>query len=1118
MMRELERDGWRVLFGEAGDGLSSYRGVALNRWAGDALANLQGFFIYLRDQDGGEPWSATCRLAAGEPARIEVQHSAERIVVRREHSGIESTLCITLPAAGLERRELRLVNRSGRPRRLELTSYLEVALAHRDTDLAHLAFSKLFVHTQAVGEEPVLLAGRRPRAPEERWPWLAHALAGAPVQSWQTDRMRFVGRGRDATHPVMAMDGTVGNVLDPCLSLRTEVILAPGESRGMAFLLAAAADRQSALALVAPLAQRGQKEFDAPAGRPVRGREPPVSPAPRPAIEVDFVEEGRAFRVRLPWTGQALALPPMPWINVLANERFGCLVSETGAGGTWSRNSQLRRLTPWSCDPVSDPHGEAFYLRDEDDGRFWSPLPGPAPAATVYETTHAFGHSRFVAHAHGLEQEATVFVAPHDPVKFVRLRLRNRDGPTRRLSLYACQHLVLGTAPQTPADLRTWRRGAVLCARSAAGGEFAEGIAFSLAVGEGIESQSLSCDRRAFIGELRSLRAPAALSWPALDGRCDSPLEPCFARQLRFSLEPDASAVFTIALGEAMGETELERLLARYADAAAVERAFADSQRFWNEALSGLRVRTPWAELDRLLNGWLPYQALASRLFGRTAFYQSSGALGFRDQLQDAGNLCLLWPQRTRAQLLLHARHQFEHGDVLHWWHPPPVARGLRTRCSDDLLWLPYVALQYLERTGDATLLEETVPFLDAPELAVGEEERYLRMAPGARASFYEHCARALDRALTRGAHGLPLIGTCDWNDGLNRVGRSGRGESVWLGFFLFDLLGRFAPLARRRGDAARAQRYAEYRAQLGRALEDAGWDGGWYRRAYYDDGTPLGTHTASECRIDSLAQSWAVLSGAACAERAAQALDAADAQLVDQTHRLIRLLTPPFEHAPQDPGYIKGYVAGVRENGGQYTHAACWLVEAHARLRRRHRAAFLLRLLTPGAHTRSAAEVERYQVEPYVIAADVYGAPPHVGRGGWTWYTGSAGLAWRVGVEAILGLRIEDGNTLVLDPCVPDDWPGYALEYRCPRSGTRYTIEVHNPQGCAERVVAATLDGVALTVAGGALRLPLATDGRTHALAVRLGSAPAAGASLEGATRSSRSSRSSCTTGTPRA
>jgi len=1090
----LEREGWRVSMSESGDGGSSYRGVALNRWAGDMLTQPQGFFVYVRDCDSGELWSACELPVASAQARIEVRRSAERVVVRRQQSGIESALCVSLPAAGLERRALRLVNRSDRPRRLELTSYLEIALAHRETDLAHPAFSKLFVQTWAVGQPPVLLAARRPRAPEERWPWLAHALTGAPVCGWQTDRMRFVGRGRDATHPALDLDGTTGNVLDPCFSLRAVVELAPGAAREVNFLLAAAEDRTSVIARIAQAAQLAPEESDAPRPGPGRAGGHPVSCSP--AIAAGFSENGAVFRLRLPWAGDALRLPPLPWVNVLANERCGCLVSETGAGYTWSRNSQLNRLTPWYNDPVSDPHGEAFYLRDEDEGRFWSPLPGPAPAATAYEVTHAFGYSRFVSQFRALEQEVTMFVAPEDPVKFVRLRLRHRGDGARRLSLYAYHQLVLGARPEYPARLRTWRQGAVLCARNEAAGEFADGIAFCFVAGAQDDQQSLSCDRRGFIGAQASRRSPAALRRPALDGHCGAPpdppwSEPCFARQLRFSLEAGASATFTFVLGEATSETELKRLVARYRQTAAVEEAFERTRRFWDETLSGLRVRTPWPELDRLLNGWLPYQALASRLLGRTAFYQSSGAYGFRDQLQDAGNLCLLWPQRTRAQLLLHARQQFEQGDVLHWWHPPPVARGVRTRCSDDLLWLPYVALRYLERTGDRSLLDETVPFLRAPELAPGEDERYLRAEPGATASFYEHCARAVDRALTRGAHGLPLIGRCDWNDGMNRVGAAGRGESVWLGFFLFDILGRFAPLARARGDAARAQAYEEYRARLHRALDEAGWDGGWYRRAYYDDGTPLGTRSASECRIDGLAQSWAVLSGAASPERAARALDAADRELVDEAHGLIRLLTPPFEQAPEDPGYIKGYVAGVRENGGQYTHAACWLVEANARLRRRHRAAHLLRLLSPGAHTRDAAGVERYQVEPYVIAADVYGASPHVGRGGWTWYTGSAALAWRVGVEAILGLRIEGGDTLVLNPCVPDDWPGYAIEYRCPRSGTRYAIEVSNPHGCAQQVVAATLDGAALPVADGMLRLPLSADGWAHALTLRLDAAP---------------------------
>jgi cyclic beta-1,2-glucan synthetase len=542
-------------------------------------------------------------------------------------------------------------------------------------------------------------------------------------------------------------------------------------------------------------------------------------------------------------------------------------------------------------------------------------------------------------------------------------------------------------------------------------------------------------------------------------------------------------------LGEALGEQELEMLLSRYADPAAIEAERDAAVAWWRESLGAIRVRTPVAAIDHMLNGWLPYQALSCRIWGRSAFYQSGGAYGYRDQLQDAGNLAPLWPQLTREQILLHAAHQFIEGDVLHWWHPQPLGRGLRTRFSDDLLWLPYVTSGYIAQTGDAAVLDEVVPFLAAPLLRPGRDEDYLkpRVAEDAD-TVYEHCCRALDRSLTRGAHGLPLMGCGDWNDGMNRVGREGRGESVWLGFFLITILDAFMPLVRGRKDGERAARYAAYRTQLEADLNLGGWDGAWFRRAYYDDGTPLGTQAADECRIDGLAQAWAVLSGAAAPGRAEQAMRAAREQLVSEGDGLLRLLTPPFVDTPQDPGYIKGYVAGIRENGGQYTHAACWMIAAAARLGWRDEAALWLERISPQWH--DANDRRRYKVEPYVIAADIYGVRPHLGRGGWTWYTGAAGWAWRVGLEHVLGLRLEGGHTLVVAPRVPDAWPGFEVEYCLPGSGTVCQLCVNNPHGTAARVVAATLDGAPVTIADGAARLCLSPDGRRHAAVVTLGAA----------------------------
>jgi cyclic beta-1,2-glucan synthetase len=573
---------------------------------------------------------------------------------------------------------------------------------------------------------------------------------------------------------------------------------------------------------------------------------------------------------------------------------------------------------------------------------------------------------------------------------------------------------------------------------------------------------------------------------------CGAGLEPCFAHQVQITLTPGKTVECIFLLGECLGEDELDTLLARYRAPGTVQAALEEAQGFWADLVSTLRVETPSPAIDLMLNGWLLYQNLACRIWSRSAFYQSGGAFGYRDQLQDAAALVYVRPDLSRAQILLHAGQQFVEGDVLHWWHPAPLGRGLRSRCSDDLLWLPYVTGHYLRVTGDAGILEEQVPFLSARPLAPGEDEAYLLpLRSSTTADLFEHCCRAIDRSLTCGVHGLPLMGTGDWNDGMNRVGREGRGESVWLGFFLYRILGDFLSLCEQRGDHARLARYGEYRAALAAALQEGGWDGHWYRRAYYDDGTPLGCQGDAECRMDALAQSWAVLSGAAPRERAEQAMDALEDQLISVPDGIIRLLTPPFVATPHDPGYIKGYLAGVRENGGQYTHAACWVVMALAELGRNAQAARLIEMLTPVWHTATPERVETYRLEPYVTAADVYGEPPHLGRGGWSWYTGSAGWLYRVALESVLGLRVVNSRTLLIRPCIPDDWPGYRLLYRLPsglsETETRCEIVVENPQG-GRRVVAARLDGREVPVTDGVAWVALPDRGGLYHVEVSLG------------------------------
>jgi cellobiose phosphorylase len=841
--------------------------------------------------------------------------------------------------------------------------------------------------------------------------------------------------------------------------------------------------------------------------REAGGAEPSETPAPRPSptrsgprpgrppLEMangygGFAAGGREYVIHVP--AAAGTRPPMPWTNVLANPSVGCVVSESGAGCTWSRNSREHRLTPWANDPVVDPHGEALWVRDEASGALWSPQPGPAGEGRSYEVRHGFGYTIWRHASDDLEQEVTTFVAAADPVRLTRVRIANTGARPRRLSVVSYARLVLGVLPTdaphavvTSIDQET----SAILAESGLREDGLDGVVVAAVVGAGAAERSATCDRAAFVGRGGTPRAPAALrARGPLAPRAGARLDPCAALQATFEVAPGASAECTFLLGDAATAADARALAGRYDSAAAVAAALAEARASWPAVVVAVQIRTPSRAIDLMVNGWLAYQTLACRMWGRTAFYQSGGAYGFRDQLQDAAALAWTRPDLTRAQLLTSAAHQFAEGDVLHWWHPP-TDRGTRTRFADDLLWLPYVAAFYVRTTGDRDVLDEPIGFVTARPLAPGEDEAYVAARrTEATASLWAHCCLAVDRSLAVGAHGLPLMGTGDWNDGMNLVGREGRGESVWMGFFLHAVLGALAPLCESRGEAERAARYAAHRARLGRALEETAWDGGWYRRAWFDDGTPLGTAAGEECRIDLLPQAWSVIAGVASPAHAATALDAVWRELVLDPPGLVRLLAPPFDRAALEPGYIKGYVPGIRENGGQYTHAALWAVRATAELGRRDRAAALLEMLTPVAHGRTAAAVAVYQVEPYVVAADVYAAAAHMGRGGWTWYTGSAGWMLRVAVESVLGVTLEDGRRLCVRPRIPDAWPGFTLVHRLPDGRTRYDVEVENPDGVAAAVRAVTIDGAAGAVVHGAAIVLLAPDGAAHRVVVTLG------------------------------
>ncbi len=1224
-----------------GTGFSQAGSVALTTGAQPEPGTRDGLLFYVRDLDAGTCWRLGNPAGGSQAAGSTYENGVVRLDHRQDDIEASLTTCV-VPGRRAELRRLVLVNRSSRPRRLDVTSLAEIVLNEPAAHAAHPGFSKLFIQTEAEPALGAILARRRQRSPQESWPVLVHVLAGEGPLQWETDRLQWRGRGRHRDEPAALAPGAIlggntGNVLDPVASLRRGCTLAPDATATFTFLLGVGDDRTSALALAQMAADpeavgiafagaaaraasdvasrgwtpaedtfarelaaailEGDPRLRAPAGALARGegtrpalaklglgagdalvvvRSAEASPKtvtrlaalhgfwlelglPIRLVDVSTAEglaagdaealeafarlvvsdglpalpgtaallpaaalpawqgpallppddtlrffngcggfnaDGSEYVIRLEPDGEGrLHLPPLPWTNVIANDRFGCIISETALGSAWCDNSRENRLTPWSNDPVLDPPSEALYLRDEQTGAVASCLPGPVAGGGACEVRHGFGYTRYLRHLAAptqLELETTVFVDRDRPVRLCRVRVTNTGTAARRLSLAAYSQLVLGGLAAQDGRLVVTSRDAAsgaLLAGNRSAGVFRDHVAFAAAVASTpLAAVHVTTDRAAFLGPERDASCPAALAAPSLDGRTGSGLEPCFALQAVFEVAAGQTAEITFLLGQERGEDGALALASALSKPGACEEAWTRARDFWRDGLGGLRVTTPSPALDLMLNGWLAYQTLSCRVRGRSAFYQSGGAFGYRDQLQDSLSLLPMWPELTRRQVVLHAGHQFSEGDVLHWWHPPLEA-GIRTRFADDLLWLPYIACEYARQSGDWGVFDEAAPYLTAGPLPEGEDEVFVWATDsGQRGSVFEHCCRALDRSLAVGAHGLPLFGTGDWNDGMNRVGRQGRGESTWMGFFLVSIIDAFAPLCERRGDHARAAKYRAHRAKLAESLNDGGWDGGWYRRGYYDDGAPLGSHENRECRIDALAQAWSVLSGVASSERAEAAMDQVESQLISDDERLVRLLTPPFVDTPRDPGYIRGYVAGVRENGGQYTHAATWVVRAMAQLGRRDRAAALLDLLNPVLHAATPAGCARYLVEPYVVAADVYGAEPHVGRGGWTWYTGSSGWLQRVALESVLGVQIEEGEVLVVAPCIPDDWPRFSVEWRLPGDRTTYEIVVANPGGCSAAVVAVTMDGETLVPCAGRARLPLRRDGARHQVEITLG------------------------------
>ncbi len=776
-----------------------------------------------------------------------------------------------------------------------------------------------------------------------------------------------------------------------------------------------------------------------------------------------FTHDGREYVITImpnqarPNESSSGRTTPMPWLNVLANQNFGTIITESGGSYTWGENAHQFRLTPWYNDPVCDTTGEALYIRDEESGKFWSPTPLPAGGLTPYITRHGFGYSVFEHNENGIISELWVYVAVDAAVKFLVLKIRNKSGRTRRLSVTGYFELVLGELRQKEAMhviSEIDPDSGALFAHNFYNTDFAGRVAF-LDVNALV--RNVTADRNEFLGRNGTAANPDAMKRVSLSGKVGAALDPCAAMQVPFELtdEVETEIIFTMGIGHNIEDAR--SLVSRFRGSEPARYAMEVVWQYWNRTLGVIHIETPDQSINMLTNGWLLYQTLACRIWARSGYYQSGGAFGFRDQLQDVMALLYSEPAIVRQHLLTCAAHQFSEGDVQHWWHPPS-GKGVRTHCSDDYLWLPFVTYRYVTGTGDTGILDERINFITDHPVNPNEDAYYgLPMRSEESAILYEHCVRAIKHGVRLGQHGLPLIGSGDWNDSFNLVGAQGKGESVWLGFFLHMVLVQFSEIAQKRGDAVFAEYCIGEAMRLRQNIEQNGWDGEWYRRAYFDNGELLGSANNPECRIDSLPQSWAVLSGAGDPKRAQMAMEAVNKHLVRRTESLIQLFTPPFDKSDSEPGYVKGYIPGIRENGGQYTHAAIWTIMAFATLGNNQRAWELLSLINPINDGDTPEKIALYKVEPYVMAADVYSIQPHIGRGGWTWYTGAAGWMYRLIVESLLGLRLEV-NKLRFNPCLPAEWTSFKMHYR--HYETFYHITI-SQTGKGRNVTKVILDGI---------------------------------------------------------
>lgn len=1271
----LSNGTYSVLITDRGTGYSKVNHVAVTRWRTDSTLEKSGMFIYLKNVASNAVWSTAFSPVHVQPDHYDVTFETDKATIVRLDGFIETkTEIVVASDDNTEIRRISLKNKGDQPCILELTSYFELVLTTQAADLAHPAFSNLFVETSFDAERKSLFATRRSRSDTDRNVWIAHTaiIEGETLgeMQYETDRLQMIGRGCHVGNPAAmqvgkSLSNTVGTVLDPVMSLRVRVKLAPDMGARISFVTAVGASHELLLAQIDKYMEpeavesafrlaltRSKLEtaylnldaaelelfqnmighiiYFSPTRRSfadqisknrlnqpsfwkygISGDVPIVllvldksdkvailsealkaheywrrmdlnvdlvilsveeynyslplftllsdivsfsqngaslnkpkdifildqskmtaadvslfyaaariillgdgrrmaeqlaffqqdlpeqrvkqtgntSPAPRvPAVYEPnlscfnglggFSPDGHEYIIRLAKN----QMTPMPWVNVIANQDFGFMVSEAGSGYTWFGNSRENKLTPWNNDAVSDSPGEVLYIADSDSGQLWTPTALPIREEEPYIIRHGFGYSVFEHESHGIAQSWSQHVAVTAAVKVSLLTLRNTTAQTRNLILTYYVRPVLGVSEQMTAyHIRSQLSAAgTLLIQNAYNDDFASHVAF-IAASPG--ERSWTCDRQEFFGS-GGMPRPDSLDRTSLSGTTGSGFDPCAAIQVKVTLKPAEACDVVFLLGMAETCASAEDMVQQYAAVEPAKASLLAAQAFWQKKINVVQVNTPSKSMNLLMNGWLQYQVLSCRLWARSGFYQSGGAYGFRDQLQDSLPAALLWPEIARSQIILHASRQFTEGDVQHWWHAPS-GKGIRSRYSDDRLWLPYVVAEYVRISGDSQILAEQIPFLADKPLQNAEDERYGTPAvTQEQASLYAHCIRAVDISLSFGAHGLPLMGSGDWNDGMNTVGNEGRGESVWLAWFLAAVLERMVPICRAMDDAKNAEQYTRIRQQIFAAIADSAWDGAWYRRAYFDNGQPLGSIQNHDCMIDSIAQSWSVLSGHPDLDRSRTAMKSLEEHLIQRQDGLIKLLTPPFDHGDSEPGYIKGYGPGIRENGGQYTHAAVWAIMAVAGLGDGEQAAELFDLINPINHTRNDRENSRYKLEPYVMAADVYATHPHTGRGGWSWYTGSAGWMYQAGLNSILGFG-KTGDTLVINPCIPGRWKAYSITYR--HRSSSYHIRIINPDGVMTGVRSITIDGIHVADR----QINLQDDNQTHELLVTMGEAP---------------------------